>query len=760
MAKKEKVIAGAFFVLGATSIGSQIVILRELFGTFCGNELSVAVTLGGWFFLIGAGSLFLGRFADKIKNDTRYFSYLLISLSIGIPLAISLCRFVRQALGLSPGEIADLVIVIGPSLAALCVFCLPYGFLFALGCKIYGRVSESGEDAAGKAFFFESAGAAVGGTVISLILLNRTGPYQIAWFLSALNLACAFIAGRTLSPQKETKAARLAAVLAVLGVCAWALGAFDKTDLLSKRAAWRPFRVIKSESSIYSDITATSHGSQINFYSNGLLIFSFPDRLSAEETVHYAMLSHPETKKILLIGGGLNGAVGEILKYNPEAVDYVELDPILIEMAKEVIGKDIKNQLSAPVLRVIKGDGRFYIKTSEELYDVIIISAPDPHTARINRLYTVEFFREAAKRLEQDGILSISCAASENYIGPEMAEYLNSIHKTLTEAGYSAGIVPGETIRFLARKTGRAPRISAAFFREKLKEKGVDNYFVNGRYLDSKLSAERREYAKKAITGARGASVNSDFRPISYYYNSVLWAAYFQKGLKPVLVFFDKPRVWALILIITALTLIFYLPKLRSRGRPVFIAIATTGFSELAVEINLMLAFQIIYGYLYYKMGFIIASFMAGLFIGSYAMTKKLRRIDRPLALLKKAKLLTALICFAAIALFKLFSENAARWPIGAGANFAFPAFMLLSGIIGGMQFPLANKIILGEKNGIGKTAGALYGADLIGGTLGALLVAAVFIPIIGVFQCLCAAGLINMASAFILRPRVPAGKT
>ena len=752
MKKNERILIASIAALGATCLGSQILILRELLKIFYGNELYIAVILGSWLFLISVGSLVFGRLADRIKNDIKCFSFLLIALSAVIPASIFLCRSIKPLFGLNPGEIVGLTIALYSSLAAICAFCVPYGFLFALGCKIYARLSGDGAKGTGKIFSFEAAGGIAGGIAVSLILLNRLTPCHIAFLFALLNLVFAFTLLYIFRPKKTKFAAYISLILILSIVIAWATGAIKKINDFSERLSWRPFHLLKSEDSIYGNISALSEGPQISFYSNGLFLFSFPDELTAEETIHYALLSHPNAKNVLLVGGGINGALNELYKYNLSSIDYVELDPLLIKMAEEVMGEKTRQDLSNSVLRVIKGDGRFYVKTSKKTYDIIIITAPDPCTIQINRLYTAEFFKEAKKRLRKNGLLSITCEASENYIGPEMAEYLGSVYRTLKEAGFVIRIVPGETIRFLAfNGKNDIPEIDAEFFRRALEKKGIKTLFVRDYYLNSELSGERCAYAKEMITGVKHSSINTDFKPISYYYDIMLWAAYFQSGLKRVLGFLNEKRVWYLILFVYGLILLFYSQKEKHRDKAVFIAIGTTGFAEMAIEINIMLAFQVIYGYLYYRLGFIITSFMAGLFVGAYTITKRLHLIKSPLAALKKSKIALGVISFLLIPIFKILSIQTTQWPLRIGANLIFPLLMFLTGIVGGFQFPIANKIILAKKTEVGKIAGSLYGTDVIGGMLGAILVATILVPLIGIFQCLAAVGFLSVISGIII---------
>jgi predicted membrane-bound spermidine synthase len=200
---------------------------------------------------------------------------------------------IRPALGISPGEMVGIIAVLGSSLAALCIFCIPYGFLFALGCKVHARLFTEEAEGIGEIFFSEAAGAIAGGSIVSLILLNRMTPYQIASLFSLLNLVFAFILVRTLEPKRNSFIGYISLGLLIINLAAWPTGAIDKLNSFSERLSWKPFRLLKSRDSIYGNISALSHGSQVNFYSSSLFLFSVPDKLTAEETVHYALLPHP-----------------------------------------------------------------------------------------------------------------------------------------------------------------------------------------------------------------------------------------------------------------------------------------------------------------------------------------------------------------------------------------------------------------------------------------------------------------------------------
>ena len=79
-----------------------------------------------------------------------------------------------------------------------------------------------------------------------------------------------------------------------------------------------------------------------------------------------------------------------------------------------------------------------------------------------------------------------------------------------------------------------------------------------------------------------------------------------------------------------------------------------------------------------------------------------------------------------------------------------FPLLALLAGAMGGVAFPLALALIR-TRGSAGRGAGMLYGADLVGGCLGALFGAAVLIPVFGIPQTCAAVALVAVAGLLAL---------
>ena len=85
----------------------------------------------------------------------------------------------------------------------------------------------------------------------------------------------------------------------------------------------------------------------IDLYLNGRLQFS-----SADEQIYHAMLVHPamaisaRTDNVLIIGGGDGMALREVLRWSPEQVTLVDLDPDLVALFKNGSGVPQDSALS------------------------------------------------------------------------------------------------------------------------------------------------------------------------------------------------------------------------------------------------------------------------------------------------------------------------------------------------------------------------------------------------------------------------------
>jgi len=98
--------------------------------------------------------------------------------------------------------------------------------------------------------------------------------------------------------------------LAGLTVLVFGLGGpslIQSLDNFCLKTRWSTQTVLENRSTRYGNLVVTRTEDQVNFYENGLLLFSFPNQYAAEENVHPVMLQHLKPQDILILGGAMAG---------------------------------------------------------------------------------------------------------------------------------------------------------------------------------------------------------------------------------------------------------------------------------------------------------------------------------------------------------------------------------------------------------------------------------------------------------------------
>jgi spermidine synthase len=463
--------------------------------------------------------------------------------------------------------------------------------------------------------------------------------------------------------------------------------------------------IVYQKNSLYGHIVVIEEGGQYTVFENSVPFFSTEDVVAAEEPVHYVMAQPEKTRlTVLLIGGGASGTIKEVLKY-PATVDYVEIDPDIID-----VGRIYTDNLEGA--RIFEMDGRQYVKETSTGYDVVILDVPDPDSAQLNRFYTVEFFEEIRNILAGDGIFSLSLSTSPNYLGKPTRELNSSVYKSLKSVFSNVIIIPGNENFFLASDAELTYDIA-----ERIEEKGIPTLYVNKFYLIGTLTEDRIAMVSESVT--EDVNINSDFKPEAYYYYILVWMSQFRSHFFAFLV---------ILVILVAGLLVKVAPH------PVPFALVTTGFAGTALEVVLVLGFQILYGYVYSQVGVLITVFLIGLLLGAFYVNKRLEKCSKRSFLFLEGSLVvfSLLLSVCLPYMMKIF----------------FPVVTGILGALVGAEFPLASKLYYKD---VHTTAAALYSADLLGGCLGALLVSALLIPLLGVMITCILVGFLNALSGLIL---------
>lgn len=686
-------IVAAVAALGMTSIATQIILVREFVSVFQGNELVIGVVLAVWMVLTGAGS-YLARFSHRGAP----LPAALLALGLLPSVTVFFLRYLRNIVFM-PGSTIGLVQALLGSMTILSPYCLLSGFLFVFAAT-HSSV-RARENLIGSLYAWESLGSAVGGALFGVLLASTLETFQTLFLLMLGDACVAYVIARREGWGRD-------AALAV-GTAACAMGLFWNADLDTRRFLFPGQEIVESADTPYGSLTVTRQGDQLNFFENNSLMFSTNDVVSNEEIVHYAMAQVNSPHRVLLIAGGIAGTTREILKYGVDEVDYVELDPRVISM-----GRKYTKSLDDPRIRVSTDDARIFVRNAPGPYDAALIALPDPATARVNRFYTSEFFRDLKRTLSDSAVVSIGLLPAADYQGAEARRVSSILARTLRAAFRRVLIVPGERNYFLASDAVLDIRIAGLIGR-----RGIGTTYVNAWYLDDRDLEERSAGLEAGLDSS--SVLNTDFQPVCYYRQMEYWLSWFSVD----------PLPW---IALAAAGCMIVLARSSAVGAGIFAG----GASAAALEIVLLLSYQVIYGSLYQMTGLVITAFMAGLGAGSFAARNSLR--GREFMGFVLAQLVLGGAAFL-LPLLLLRVREAGLAPMQVHGLFAASAFAIASLV--GMEFALASRV---RRQSTAVVASELYGLDLAGSAIGALLASVYAIPILGILQTSRAAGIVSAA--------------
>jgi spermidine synthase len=788
----------AVLFLGLGCQVAQIVLLRELLMVFYGNELSIGLILATWMVWVGAGS-WLGSFvAEKTHRPLIPLALDAAAILLVLPSTILLIRMLRGFFDILPGQCLSFFDSALACFLLMAPLCSLLGAQYVLLSRVWRQQTRT-EDASGAAntYIFEAVGSACGGLLFTLLLVRFLGSFQCAVLVSMAML----VGVAWLSISRETLGSQRHATLPLVFACLLVLSAvlfpfLDHLDQWAYRIQWQlsapEHQLVATYQSKYGTISVVRHGDQHSFFRSGHLAFSTAGphgKTPAMEEqrsalfAHLSMVQHRDPKRILLIGGGLRGMLREIARHPVEAIDYVELDRVLIEVAEEYIPAATMQALQDPRVRVAIADGRLHVRESDQVYDMIIVDLPDPATAAVNRFYTVEFFREARKLLGPEGVL-VTGVTSAALHGSALVNRNATVYHTLRKV-FSDVLPVGESFcYFFASDSPAQLSADVEVLRARYLARNVDAEAFSDRHLytlleysqlrrmnwvlrhhgrspDSHLAppttgpllpatiAEQEAEEKQLPPVMQRYFINSDFRPIGYYYTLVLWNIFSHTRHVQAFDWILRVKSWWIVPIIGACLLpyVVFRGPLRGRQRDthyaILLAIFTTGVSTMSFHVGLLFAFQSIYGFVYEMVGVVVAAFMGGLAFGA-AMTNRLVKGKANTRALAYVQLVIAL--FAGTMALGLPLSTALTSSLAVFALFSLIAF--LAGSLSGADFPLATACWVALTKRAERGAGLVYGVELLGACSGAVLAGVLIVPILGIIPCCLFAGLMN-ATAF-----------
>lgn len=296
------------------------------------------------------------------------------------------------------------------------------GVLFTLlGAALRSHLASDTE-AAGVLTLANTAGAALGSLTAGFVLLPVLGMERSFLLIAVLYGGIGVLMFRR--PVKRRPAERaaprlIAHAIAGLWLASLALfpfGSMEQRLLPIPVARWAQVEAERRVVAVREGLTETviyferlmtgravSHVMLTNSFS--MSTTGYGVRRYQKLYVYWPMAVHPNLRRALLIGYGVgNTAKAMTDSSSLETIDVVDLSRDILAMNRIIYPNEADLPLHDPRVRVHVEDGRYFLQTTDQRFDLITGEPPPPGIAGVENLYTREYFHLLHGRLADGGI--------------------------------------------------------------------------------------------------------------------------------------------------------------------------------------------------------------------------------------------------------------------------------------------------------------------------------------------------------------------
>jgi spermidine synthase len=166
-------------------------------------------------------------------------------------------------------------------------------------------------------------------------------------------------------------------------------------------------KVLHHEKSQYQDVLifkSTDYGTVLVL--DNVIQCTERDEFSYQEMIaHLAMNSHPDPKRVLVIGGGDGGVLREVVKHDcVEEAILCDIDEAVIRLSKQYL-PHMAQGLTHTKATVHIGDGFKFLNDYKNAFDVIITDSSDPE-GPAESLFQKSYFELLNGALREGGVIT------------------------------------------------------------------------------------------------------------------------------------------------------------------------------------------------------------------------------------------------------------------------------------------------------------------------------------------------------------------
>lgn len=426
---------GALVVLlvsGVSSLVYEVAWSRLLAQVLGSSVYAFSAMLTTFLVGIALGSYFITRRADRTTNPFALLALLEIGIGVCALLATPILDqlpllFLRLANAFGSGFVSSAFVNFLFAALVMIIPTLLMGAAFPVAARIYTKDLRRVGSAVGVVYSWNTVGAIVGAFLGGFWAIGELGMQKTILFAAALNVIAGslylLVAPRTRLWMRIAVPAAATAGLVLLSALGgeWDryllnFGAFDSPGYWQEQIQKQGLKeVLYSydmryyEEGLTSNVAVSQEGENLFLQINGRTEASTTSDMQNQLlAAHIPILLHPNPQNACLIGLGSGITLGSMLIHPISQIDCVEISAEVVEAAG-YFSEVHYNALADPRVRIIQDDGRNVLLANERRYDVIISEPSKPWITGVSNLFTREYYKTCASRLEEGGIVCQWC---------------------------------------------------------------------------------------------------------------------------------------------------------------------------------------------------------------------------------------------------------------------------------------------------------------------------------------------------------------
>jgi spermidine synthase len=438
------VVLASFALSGFIALAYEVIWSRILSLIIGSSVYAFSIMLSTFLIGLALGASIFSRFVDRIKH--HIFAFALIEVGVGVTsfagaflfneLPFTFVQFHRWFESSTIGVLLLARLMIAASVMIAPTLLL--GALFPLVVKIISRNEQATGRSVGDAYSANTLGSIVGSFASGFVLIPWLGLLGSLKLCVALNFVVAaalfFIAKKPGDAKRRDKNATApwrvsfsqiaTAVASIFLIITVALADVPwNSDLMSSAVYRYAPSMSKFSRQDFANYIKDGQGETI-FYKEGITATVAVQKLGNDRVLKVngkpeastagdmptqiligalPLLVRQHTDNVLLIGLGSGITLGSIEQFPVKRVTCVELEPAVVEASLHF--NDVNNRpLEDDRLQMISNDGRNFIYTTNEKFDVIVSEPSNPWVTGVANLFTLEYFKRGAATLTDGGI--------------------------------------------------------------------------------------------------------------------------------------------------------------------------------------------------------------------------------------------------------------------------------------------------------------------------------------------------------------------